>query len=140
MTSNSASTPAHKYIVVHPKRKPKSVAERARDAGNRRRENGQPSISAFDRALREVVLGLATSDEQTFFMPDLVNAVQARLLRAGICTPRGFRDAVIALKSAAEDMSEKPTDEDLSARQKAETEQRVADKKRAYARPAHVVD
>lgn len=66
MTSTSASTPARKkskadapsYIVVHPKKKPKIVAERARDARKRRRDNGQPSISTLDRALREVMLRL----------------------------------------------------------------------------------
>jgi mevalonate kinase len=90
------------YVVVHPKKKPKTVAERARAARNRRRDNGMPSISALDRALREVMLRLATADEQTIFLPDLFNATQAHLVEAGICTPRGFRDAVIALKAAAE--------------------------------------
>lgn len=111
MTSTSASTPARKkakadapsYIVVHPKKKPKTVAERARDARKRRRDNGQPSISTLDRALREVMLRLATSDEHTLFLPDLFNATQAHLVEAGVCTPRGFRDAVIALKASTED-------------------------------------
>ncbi|QDM22670.1 hypothetical protein FIU28_17060 [Tardiphaga sp. vice154] len=79
---------------------PKTVAERARAARERKRAAGQPAVAAFDRMLREIVFkhyqaGLPCD------APDLVRATTEELTASGEHSGRGCRATVQTLMAQA---------------------------------------
>jgi hypothetical protein len=78
-----------------------TAAERQRVCRARKRERGQPSVPAFDSALREHVFALYQAGELQIDIPDLVRIVTERLAAAGAASERGCRDTVRSLLSKA---------------------------------------
>lgn len=76
---------------------PKSAAERKRAQRLRQRERGEPSLPAFDAALREAVFASYQSGGLTIEIPDLVQAVVERLACIPGVSESGCRATVKAL-------------------------------------------
>lgn len=63
-----------------------SPADRQRACRQRKRERGEPSIPAFDSALREAVFTAYQSGQLSLDIPDLVQAVVAHTSYGDGCT------------------------------------------------------
>lgn len=78
-----------------------SAADRQRACRQRKRTGGAPSITVFDRALREAVLASYQAGELAIDIPDLVQQVVERLSADGTVSDRGCRSVVKALLDRA---------------------------------------